>query len=99
MCRSRRNSMSSSECSARNASRSAARSLPAMLTIPVRAESVVRELAHQGVHHAGQIPRPRVDGPLPLVRGTVLEHLEGHGQFLEAAQPQGYRLEFAQELV
>src|ERR1700719_1841461 len=98
-CRSRRNSISSSSCLARNASRSAAKSVSSMPNTPLRAEPIVSELRDQGVHHAEQVPCARVDGPLPFVRGAPLEHLEGHRELLEAAQPGGYRLQFAEQFV
>src|SRR5580704_8080679 len=98
-CRSRRNSISSSSCLDRNAARSAASSFSPISGTPLRAEPIVGELRDQGVYHADQVPCARVDGPLPFVRGTPFEHLEGHREFLEAAQPRSYRLQLAEQFV
>ena len=62
-----------------------ARLNPAMPTIPVSAESVFGELGDEGVYHADQIPGSRVDGSLPFVRGTMLEHFGGHRELVLAA--------------
>src|ERR1700728_3889836 len=98
-CRSRRNAISSSSCLARNAFRSAARSFPSMPGTPLYAEPIVGELRDEGVYHADQVPCARVDGPLPFVRGAPFEHLEGHRELLEAAQPRSYRLQLTEQFV
>src|SRR5581483_6559547 len=101
-CRSRRNSISSASCWARKLSRSATRSLPSMFTpvmaLPVK-ELVFGELPYQRPYDVVEVPRPPVDGLLPLVGGTVLKHLVGDGKLVGTAKPIRHRLKRAQQLV
>src|SRR3984957_5825108 len=95
-CRSRRKSISSVSCRARNASRASVR-LSAMPTIPAQDEFVLRELGDERVFYAGKVAFAAVHGSLPLVGGSVFKDLGGDRELFWTAEPPCYRLEVADE--